>query len=97
MRMSAWAVMGFVMSMPLACATNPHGSTTEHADKSATGEPAAGTRANSSLAALGRYLDTEVPGLWRDKLDAAGVFAEEPEPNSTSAAPAGMSLAISRA
>ena len=54
--MSAWAVMGFVMSMPLACATNPHGSTTEHADKSATGEPAAGTRANSSLAALGRYL-----------------------------------------
>jgi mannose/cellobiose epimerase-like protein (N-acyl-D-glucosamine 2-epimerase family) len=42
------------------------------------------TRAATEAAgALWRYLETPVPGLWRDKQDAAGDFLDEPAPASS--------------
>ena len=32
---------------------------------------------------LMRYLDTPIPGLWRDRIDAEGRVAEEPAPASS--------------
>lgn len=37
----------------------------------------------SAANALRRYLDTPVPGLWRDKLSPDGTFLEEPAPASS--------------
>ncbi|MFA7263440.1 MAG: AGE family epimerase/isomerase [Caulobacter sp.] len=39
--------------------------------------------ATEAASALWRYLETPVPGLWRDKQDAAGDFLEEPAPASS--------------
>ena len=39
--------------------------------------------AEEACAALWRYLDTPVPGLWYDKLSGEGSFAEEPAPASS--------------
>lgn len=39
--------------------------------------------ATEAASALWRYLETPVPGLWRDKQDAAGHFLEEPSPASS--------------
>lgn len=36
-----------------------------------------------SAAALWRYLETPVPGLWRDKQAADGAFVDEPSPASS--------------
>ena len=40
-------------------------------------------RAAEACAAIFRYLDTPVKGLWRDKLNPDGSFVEEPAPAST--------------
>ncbi|HTK34065.1 MAG TPA: AGE family epimerase/isomerase [Caulobacteraceae bacterium] len=39
--------------------------------------------AEGAAQALFRYLDTDVPGLWRDKMGADGRFREEPAPASS--------------
>ncbi|MCA1492739.1 mannose-6-phosphate isomerase Pmi [Sinorhizobium alkalisoli] len=53
----------------------------------ALGEGAERTRylasASRAAAALDRFLQTPVPGLWRDKLKADGTFVDEPAPASS--------------
>lgn len=39
--------------------------------------------ARDAAAGLWRYLETEVPGLWRDRMSPAGRFAEQPAPASS--------------
>jgi mannose/cellobiose epimerase-like protein (N-acyl-D-glucosamine 2-epimerase family)/mannose-1-phosphate guanylyltransferase len=46
--------------------------------------------------ALVQYLDSTVPGLWRDKLRADGTFVEEPSPASSFYHIAGAILALRR-
>jgi mannose-1-phosphate guanylyltransferase/mannose-6-phosphate isomerase len=46
--------------------------------------------------ALVQYLDSTVPGLWRDKLRADGTFVEEPSPASSLYHIAGAVLALRR-
>jgi mannose-6-phosphate isomerase len=46
--------------------------------------------------ALVQYLDSTVPGLWRDKLRADGTFVEEPSPASSLYHIAGAILALRR-
>jgi mannose-1-phosphate guanylyltransferase/mannose-6-phosphate isomerase len=44
---------------------------------------ALGAAAKGALDALWRYLDVEIPGLWRDKLEDNGSFRGEPAPASS--------------
>jgi mannose-6-phosphate isomerase len=39
--------------------------------------------AASAADALMRYLDTPIPGLWRDRIDAEGRVVDEPAPASS--------------
>jgi len=48
-----------------------------------TGDTRHFTAATQAAVALLRYLETPVPGLWRDTLDEAGRFADEPAPASS--------------
>ena len=49
----------------------------------ATGEERYWTMAASGGRGLQQYLATEVPGLWRDRMNADGAFVEEPAPASS--------------
>ena len=40
-------------------------------------------KAAAAAASLRRYLETPIPGLWRDRMDGAGKFVEEPAPASS--------------
>lgn len=48
-----------------------------------TDAPACWSAAESAAQAILRYLDTPRRGLWRDRLDPAGAFIEEPVPASS--------------
>jgi mannose/cellobiose epimerase-like protein (N-acyl-D-glucosamine 2-epimerase family) len=48
-----------------------------------TGETKYYSMAASSADALKRYLATPIPGLWYDRIDAAGKIVDEPAPAST--------------
>ena len=48
-----------------------------------TGEPRYWEMAVAGAEGLLRYLDVEVPGLWRDKYEPNGTFVEEPAPASS--------------
>ena len=48
-----------------------------------TGEPGWWRSAGSAAEALLRFLDTGLPGLWRDRLGPDGRFVEEPAPASS--------------
>lgn len=49
----------------------------------ATRHPQYWTMAADAARGLMKYLDVPVPGLWRDKMQADGVFIEEPAPASS--------------
>jgi len=49
----------------------------------ATGDPRGWEIANRGAAALVRFLDTPIAGLWRDKMRSDGTFVEEPAPASS--------------
>jgi len=48
-----------------------------------TGEPRYFSMAVKAADGLVRYLDTPLPGLWRDRIDAAGKVVDEPAPASS--------------
>ncbi len=48
-----------------------------------TGEPRYFSMAARAADGLMRYLDTPLPGLWRDRIDAAGKVVDEPAPASS--------------
>jgi mannose-6-phosphate isomerase len=48
-----------------------------------TGEARYFTMAVAAADALLRYLDTPIPGLWRDRIDAQGKVVDEPAPASS--------------
>ncbi len=48
-----------------------------------TGEPRYFSMAATAADGLLRYLDTPLPGLWRDRIDAAGAVVDEPAPASS--------------
>jgi mannose-6-phosphate isomerase len=48
-----------------------------------TGEAKYFSMAASAADALARYLDTPIPGLWHDRIDAAGSVVDEPAPASS--------------
>jgi len=48
-----------------------------------TGDAKYFSMAASAADALARYLDTPIPGLWRDRIDAEGRVVDEPAPASS--------------
>lgn len=48
-----------------------------------SGDPAEAHEAVEAWRGLARYLDTPVPGVWRDRLKADGAWVEEPAPASS--------------
>jgi mannose-6-phosphate isomerase len=48
-----------------------------------TGEPRYFSMAATAADGLMRYLDTPLPGLWRDRIDATGKVVDEPAPASS--------------
>lgn len=52
-------------------------------DRQGAADPLLEQAAIEAAAALWRYLETPVPGLWRDKQDGDGAFLDEPSPASS--------------
>ena len=62
----------------------------------ATGAPIYVSRALEAVQTLLRYLETPVPGLWRDRLTVEDTFIDEPAPASSFYHIVGAALALER-